>query len=426
MFNYPCSKPELTAYILQAHSSDVVAHVVLGACFDGFYWSRDFVLATAEHLQWVMSPESTTYPDWLWQEKPHLRIILAVPGLAAAVFLPSPLQKKNRMFSIRPSCDTLMVTGAFRERRGILLCGSGGKLCFITRERGLPAPNGHCLGILAASPEKVGCLFGTNNLITEYWRTSGFPFMDGPHKHAIHAAHWFMTPCLVHIAPLLIYLWSLKSQHLAGVYLSCQFAPVSCCASVEVHMFPLSFCHWCLCAFAWLSVSASVCELLDVWHDKRWPSLCALHPTPVKACTIQVYVVMVMIDNLLPQKTHKAVSYFISTVLLGPLNLLGHWLFLYFTNLLLHRHCSISALSLHSNGQERFQSILYNISLLLNSCSLREPYFWLRSTFELIIDSHPEATKQAQSIKHPLASKAHILCWLSPNICWLVSSIHFS
>lgn len=44
--------------------------------------------------------------------------------------------------------------------------------------------------------------------------------MDDTHKHAIYAPRWFIASCLVHIAPLLIYLPSLKSQHLTGVYLS--------------------------------------------------------------------------------------------------------------------------------------------------------------------------------------------------------------
>ncbi len=130
--------------------------------------------------------------------------------------------------------------------------------------------------------------------------------MDGTHKHAIHAPHWFILPCLVHIALLLIYLLSRSSHHLTGVYLSCLVcAPVS----VDVHM----LCHFsicvsvcvcvcvymcvcvCVCVFTRMSLSAFACERHSVWHDKRWPSLCVLHPIPVMACRTQVSVVMVTV-----------------------------------------------------------------------------------------------------------------------------------
>lgn len=45
---------------------------------------------------------------------------------------------------------------------------------------------------------------------------------------------------------------------------------------------------FCVCVFARMSVSAFVCEQHSVWHDKRWPSLCVLHPIPVMACRTQV------------------------------------------------------------------------------------------------------------------------------------------
>lgn len=47
--------------------------------------------------------------------------------------------------------------------------------------------------------------------------------------------------------------------------------------------------------FARMSQSAFVCEWHSVWHDRRWPSLCVLHPIAVMACRTQVSVVMVTV-----------------------------------------------------------------------------------------------------------------------------------
>lgn len=112
--------------------------------------------------------------------------------------------------------------------------------------------------------------------------------MDGTHKHAIYAPRWFMAPCLVHIAPLLIYLPSLKSQHLTGVYLSRHVRLLEARLVWNAHV----FFSVCVCPRA-PSVPSSACERHDVWHDKRWPSLRALHPTPVMASGTRVSVVMV-------------------------------------------------------------------------------------------------------------------------------------
>lgn len=117
--------------------------------------------------------------------------------------------------------------------------------------------------------------------------------MDSPHKHANHAAHWFMTPCLVHITLLLIYLQSLKSQHLEGVYLSRQCAPISFCACVEVHMFPLLFhlvlllltvcvcmpvsfciCVWTAWCLTWQEVTFPLCSSSYSCHGMYNPGLC--------------------------------------------------------------------------------------------------------------------------------------------------------
>lgn len=158
--NCMCSKLELTRHILSAHSSCVrtCGEVVLFAPTGH---------TTEEHLPRVASPKSTTYYVWLWllKEKPHLRILLAVPRLSAAVcvwlWLSSSVQKENQMFPVRPSCDSGAVTVAFRENCIILHygeCGSARKVgplkneCqekphLIMRKHASVLCDSHCFGI---------------------------------------------------------------------------------------------------------------------------------------------------------------------------------------------------------------------------------------------------------------------------------------
>lgn len=96
--------------------------------------------------------------------------------------------------------------------------------------------------------------------------------MDGTHKHAIHASRWFILPCLVHIALLLIYLPSSRSHHLTGVYLSCL---VSLLVAVHVHVHmcvrPFDICV-CVCVIACLSASAFVWTTYCLtWQEVTFP-----------------------------------------------------------------------------------------------------------------------------------------------------------
>lgn len=79
--------------------------------------------------------------------------------------------------------------------------------------------------------------------------------MDGTHKHAIHASRWFILPCLVHIALLLIYLPSSRSHHLTGVYLSCL---VSLLVAVHVHV------HMCMRSVRPFDICVCVCDCMPV------------------------------------------------------------------------------------------------------------------------------------------------------------------
>lgn len=108
--------------------------------------------------------------------------------------------------------------------------------------------------------------------------------MDGTHKHAIHASHWFILPCLVHIALLLIYLPSSRSHHLTGVYLSC-LVSLLVAVHVHVHMCVRSVRPFDICVCVWLHgcQHLRLCERHIVWHDRRWPSLSVLHPLSVMA-----------------------------------------------------------------------------------------------------------------------------------------------
>lgn len=117
-------------------------------------------------------------------------------------------------------------------------------------------------------------------------------------------------------------------------------APVKGSACVEVHgaLFVVSSLGVRV-RLRVLSVSSPVCERHDVWHDKRWPSLCALHPTPIVAARTQVSVVMVtvVIDKCcIPRRDlREALSSVIWAVSFGPLRLYGHYIFLNFFNV----HC---------------------------------------------------------------------------------------
>lgn len=128
--NSPCSKLDLTPRTLRTHSTSVHASVVRLFWLPPYNTWLDLHYRT-KHLPWVTSPKSTTYHDCIWpsKEKPHPRILLAPPGLSAAVcvwlWLSPSLQEKNQMFPVRPSCDSGAVTLAFRERRVILQRGIG-------------------------------------------------------------------------------------------------------------------------------------------------------------------------------------------------------------------------------------------------------------------------------------------------------------
>lgn len=91
--------------------------------------------------------------------------------------------------------------------------------------------------------------------------------MDGTHKHAIHASRWFILPCLVHIALLLIYLPSSRSHHLTGVYLSC-LVSLLVAVHVHVHMCVRSVRPFdiCVCACDCMPVSICVC-VNDILFD---------------------------------------------------------------------------------------------------------------------------------------------------------------
>lgn len=183
----------------------------------------------------------------------------------------------------------------------------------------LPVCDGHCFGIhllhlknnFCSHPAEFGdCLSWTTWLQNAEEPQACCLWMAHINMPSM-PPHWFNLPGLVPIAPLLIYLPSSSSRHSTWVYL---WHFVSHCACVDVHTlsFLVSVC---------VSVSAFVCERHSVWHDKRWPSLCVLHPTPVTACRTQVSVVMV-IDSLSVPGRQICVKRF--PLLSGPFPLLFH------------------------------------------------------------------------------------------------------
>lgn len=93
--------------------------------------------------------------------------------------------------------------------------------------------------------------------------------MDGTHKHAMDAPRWFILPCLVHIALLLIYLPSLGFHRWAGVYLSClvfalpwSFCMCGCADAAFCHFsICVSICTYCMSASAPVCVSSTVFDM---------------------------------------------------------------------------------------------------------------------------------------------------------------------
>lgn len=82
-----------------------------------------------------------------------------------------------------------------------------------------------------------------------------------------------------------------KNQRLFYIWLSCSHYWTQVCVFAIVSR--------CSCVFTHVRVCVRVRESHSVWHDKRWPSVCVLHPIPVMPCRTQVSVVMVtqMIDS---------------------------------------------------------------------------------------------------------------------------------